>query len=92
MRFAREWGSLRDHATDRGVRIMGDLPFYVAPGAADVRAHPGLFRRDAVTGVPPDAFTTDGQLWGNPPYDWRGHAPGGPPLVDRAPAPLAGSG
>ena len=70
MRFEREWGSLRDHATDRGVRIMGDLPFYVAPRAADVRAHPGLFRRDAVTGVPPDAFTTDGQLWGNPPYDW----------------------
>ena len=70
MRFEREWGSLRDHATARGVRIMGDLPFYVAPGAADVRAHPGLFRRDAVTGVPPDAFTTDGQLWGNPPYDW----------------------
>ena len=70
VRFEREWGSLRDHATDRGVRIMGDLPFYVAPRAADVRAHPGLFRRDAVTGVPPDAFTTDGQLWGNPPYDW----------------------
>ena len=70
VRFAREWGSLRDHATDRGVRIMGDLPFSVGAGAADVRAHPGLFRRDAVTGVPPDAFTTDGQLWGNPPYDW----------------------
>ena len=70
VRFEHEWGSLRDHATDRGVRIMGDLPFYVAPRAADVRAHPGLFRRDAVTGVPPDAFTTDGQLWGNPPYDW----------------------
>ena len=70
VRFAREWGSLRDHATDRGVRIMGDLPFYVGAGAADVAAHPGLFRRDAVTGVPPDAFTTDGQLWGNPPYDW----------------------
>ena len=71
VRFAREWGSLRDHATDRGVRIMGDLPFYVAPRAADVRAHPGLFRRDAVAGVPPDAFTADGQLWGNPTYDWR---------------------
>ena len=70
MRFEREWGSLRDHANDRGVRIMGDLPFYVAPRAADVRAHPGLFRRDAVAGVPPDAFTADGQLWGNPTYDW----------------------
>ncbi len=70
VRFEREWGSLRDHATARGVRIMGDLPFYVALGAADVRAHPELFRRDAVAGVPPDAFTADGQLWGNPPYDW----------------------
>ncbi len=70
VRFDREWGSLHDHATDRGVRILGDLPFYVAPGAADVRAHPGLFRRDVVAGVPPDAFTADGQLWGNPTYDW----------------------
>ena len=70
VRFEREWGSLRDHANDRGVRIMGDLPFYVAPRAADVRAHPGLFRRDAVAGVPPDAFTAGGQLWGNPTYDW----------------------
>jgi 4-alpha-glucanotransferase len=70
VRFEREWRSLRDHATARRVRIMGDLPFYVARGAADVRAHPGLFRRDAVAGVPPDAFTADGQLWGNPTYDW----------------------
>jgi 4-alpha-glucanotransferase len=70
VRFEREWGSLRDHATSRGVRIMGDLPFYVAPRAADVRAHPRLFRRDVVAGVPPDAFTADGQLWGNPTYDW----------------------
>ncbi len=70
VRFEREWGSLRDHAGDRGVRVMGDLPFYVAPGAADVGAHPGLFRRDAVAGVPPDAFAADGQLWGSPTYDW----------------------
>ncbi len=91
VRFEREWRSLRDHATARGVRIMGDLPFYVAPRAADVRAHPGLFRRDAVAGVPPDAFTADGQLWGNPTYDWAGDAARRPPLVGRAPAPLAGS-
>jgi 4-alpha-glucanotransferase len=70
VRFEREWGSLRDHATARGVRIMGDLPFYVAPRAVDVRAHPALFRNDVVAGVPPDAFTADGQLWGNPTYDW----------------------
>ena len=70
VRIDREWRSLRDHAASRGVRILGDLPFYVAPRAADVRAHPGLFRSDTVAGVPPDAFTADGQLWGNPTYDW----------------------
>lgn len=69
-RLHREWGSLRDHATSRGVRILGDLPFYVAPRGADVRARPELFRRDLVAGVPPDAFTADGQLWRNPVYDW----------------------
>jgi len=70
VRFDREWGELRGYAADRGVRIMGDLPFYVAPDAADVRAHPSLFLTDIVAGVPPDAFTDDGQLWGNPTYDW----------------------
>jgi 4-alpha-glucanotransferase len=77
VRFDREWGALRAHATDRGVRIMGDLPFYVAPDAADVRAHPALFRGDVVAGVPPDAFTDDGQLWGNPVYDWDAMAADG---------------
>ena len=71
VRFDREWGELRRYAADRGVRIMGDVPFYVAPRGADVRAHPGLFREDLVAGVPPDAFTASGQLWGNPTYDWR---------------------
>ncbi len=70
VRFDREWGALRAHAASRGVRILGDLPFYVAPGGADVAAHPSLFRDDVVAGVPPDAFTADGQLWGNPTYDW----------------------
>ena len=74
MRFDREWGALRAYAADRGVRIMGDLPFYVAPRGADVRAHPHLFRDDVVAGVPPDAFTASGQLWGNPTYEWRGDA------------------
>ena len=74
VRFDREWGALRAHAAARGIRIMGDLPFYVAPDAADVRAHPGLFRTDTVAGVPPDAFTEDGQLWGNPTYDWEAMA------------------
>lgn len=70
VRFAREWGAVRAYAAERGVRIIGDVPFYVAGGSADVRAHPALFLTDAVAGVPPDDFSDDGQLWGNPPYDW----------------------
>ncbi len=77
VRFDREWGALHAYAADRGVLIMGDIPFYVAPGAADVRAHPSLFRDDVVAGVPPDAFTDDGQLWGNPTYDWDAMAADG---------------
>ena len=71
VRFSREWGAVRDYAAERGVRILGDVPFYVAGGSADVAAHPELFARDAVAGVPPDDFSYDGQLWGNPPYDWE---------------------
>jgi 4-alpha-glucanotransferase len=70
VRFDREWAALRTYAADRGVRLIGDVPIYVAPGSADHRAHPKLFRDDAVAGVPPDAFTDKGQLWGNPLYDW----------------------
>ena len=70
IRFDREWSALREHARSRGVRIMGDLPIFVAAGGADHRAHPELFLRGVVGGVPPDAFTADGQLWGNPLYDW----------------------
>ena len=78
VRFDREWAALRTYALERGVRLIGDVPIYVAPGSADQRAHPELFRDDAVAGVPPDAFTDKGQLWGNPLYDWpalrrRGH-------------------
>jgi 4-alpha-glucanotransferase len=70
VRFDREWGALRRHAADRGVRIVGDIPIYVAPGSADHRAHAELFRSDAVAGAPPDDYTPRGQLWGNPLYDW----------------------
>jgi 4-alpha-glucanotransferase len=70
VRFDREWGALRRHAEERGVRIMGDVPIYVAPGSADHRAHPEVFQDGFVAGVPPDAFTDKGQLWGNPLYDW----------------------
>jgi 4-alpha-glucanotransferase len=70
VRFDREWAALRRHAADRGVRLVGDVPIYVAPGGADQEAHPELFQAGAVAGTPPDAFTDKGQLWGNPLYDW----------------------
>jgi len=70
VRFDREWRALRAYAAERGVRIIGDVPIYVAPGSVDHRAHPEFFRDDAVAGTPPDAFTDKGQLWGNPLYDW----------------------
>jgi 4-alpha-glucanotransferase len=79
VRFEREWSALRAYARERGVRLIGDVPIYVAPGSADVARWPELFRDDVVAGVPPDQFTAHGQLWGNPIYDWpalrrRGYA------------------
>ena len=70
VRFDREWSALRAYAVERGVRLIGDIPIYVAEGSADVAAHPEIFKRGVVAGVPPDAFTDKGQLWGNPVYDW----------------------
>ncbi len=74
--FARQWRSLHDYARERGIRIMGDLPIYVAHDSADVWANPELFQLDAagdaavMSGVPPDYFSATGQLWGNPIYRW----------------------
>ena len=70
VRFEREWGALRAYAAERGIRVLGDVPIYVAPGGADHRAHPELFQEGEVAGVPPDKFSETGQLWGNPLYDW----------------------
>ena len=67
---------LRTYAHDRGIRLIGDLPFFVSPDSADVWTNPGYFLLDEqrrprfVAGVPPDFFSADGQLWGNPVYDW----------------------
>ena len=77
VRFEREWSALRSFAADHGVRVLGDVPIYVAADSADAKAWPGLFRDDAVAGVPPDAFTETGQLWGNPLYDWEAMAADG---------------
>lgn len=80
---ARQWAELRAYAHSRGVRILGDLPLYVADNSADVWAQRELFRLDragrpkAVAGVPPDYFSPTGQLWGNPLYDWRALASSG---------------
>ncbi len=75
--FDRQWRALRDHARGKGVRLLGDLPFYAALDSADVWAEPQFFLLDgelrprAAAGVPPDAFSAEGQLWGNPLYDWE---------------------
>jgi 4-alpha-glucanotransferase len=71
VRFDREWRALRGYAARRGVRVIGDLPIYIAPEGADQLDHPGLFQPGLWAGAPPDALSSVGQLWGNPLYDWR---------------------
>ncbi len=74
--FFRQWDALRAYARDKGVFILGDLPLYVAFDSADVWAEPEAFCLDSrrvpteVSGVPPDYFSADGQLWGTPLYNW----------------------
>ena len=74
--FFRQASNLKNYAHSRGVRLIGDLPFFVSPDSSDVWAHPELFLLDEhlrprfVAGVPPDYFSEQGQLWGNPVYDW----------------------
>lgn len=74
--FFRQWEALKKYANGKGVKIIGDAPIYVAMDSADVWANPGLFQLDEdnvpteVSGCPPDAFSEDGQLWGNPLYRW----------------------
>jgi 4-alpha-glucanotransferase len=77
--FHRQWAELRAHASQNGIRMVGDAPIFVAYDSADVWAHRDLFQLDdvgkpsAVAGVPPDYFSETGQLWGNPLYDWKKH-------------------
>lgn len=70
VRFDREWSALRAYARDRGIRLIGDVPIYVAQGSVDHRAHPELFLDDVVAGAPPDRLNPLGQHWGNPVFDW----------------------
>jgi 4-alpha-glucanotransferase len=70
VRFEREWSALRRYAGERGVRMFGDVAIYVAPKSVDHIAHPELFQEGLRAGAPPDDFAVNGQLWGNPLYDW----------------------
>ncbi len=78
--FFRQWFRLRDYAHDRGVTLFGDMPICIALDSADAWANRSILRLDkdgrpdSVAGVPPDYFSEDGQLWGNPLYDWDKHA------------------
>lgn len=75
--FERQWQEVRRHANERGVFIVGDMPIYVSADSSDVWAHRDIFMLDEnghaseQGGVPPDAFAAEGQLWGNPTYNWK---------------------
>jgi 4-alpha-glucanotransferase len=77
--FHSQWEALKSYANSKGIRIIGDLPIYVAFDSADTWSRPELFQLDekqnpiAVAGCPPDAFSLTGQLWGNPLYRWEAH-------------------
>jgi 4-alpha-glucanotransferase len=81
--FFSQWRRVRSEADRRGIGIIGDIPIFVAADSADVWTHPELFELGtdslptAVAGVPPDYFSEDGQLWGNPLYRWEVHAADG---------------
>jgi len=81
--FAEQWGALKAQASNLGIRIIGDIPIFVAEDSADVWSHPELFRLDddgnptVIAGVPPDNFSATGQRWGNPHYRWDVIARGG---------------
>lgn len=74
--FFKQWNALKTYINKLGIKVVGDIPIYVAMDSADVWAEPQFFKLDEenypieVSGVPPDYFSADGQLWGNPIYDW----------------------
>lgn len=78
-KFFEQWFKLKQYANEKGVRIIGDIPIYVALDSAEVWVYPDLFdlsenlEPNSVAGCPPDAFSPTGQLWGNPIYDWNRH-------------------
>ena len=78
--FYQQWQDLKAYANRKGIQLIGDIPIYVSPDSRDLWTRPGLFQTDGqvhltrVAGCPPDSFAADGQLWGNPLYDWPRHA------------------
>ena len=81
--FYKQWFELKDYANEKGIKIIGDIPLYVAYDSADTWSNPELFQLDdnndpiGVAGCPPDYFSATGQLWGNPLYDWDYHKKSG---------------
>ena len=78
-KFFEQWSKLKAYANENGIKIIGDIPIYVSPDSADVWVYPDLFDLSAdltpnkVAGCPPDGYSPDGQLWGNPIYNWARH-------------------
>ena len=73
VRFQRDWMILRHYAAQKGVKLFGDIPIFVAKDSVDVWVRPHLFHHDVVAGVPPDYFSEEGQRWGTMLYDWDAH-------------------
>jgi 4-alpha-glucanotransferase len=75
--FFKQWFALKKYCNRQGIKIIGDVPFYVAPDSADIRQNPEIFKLTKtkkplfIAGVPPDYYSRTGQLWGNPVYDWK---------------------
>ncbi len=78
-KFYEQWSKLKKYANDKHIEIVGDIPIYVSPDGSDVWAHPEMFQLDKdnkptqIAGCPPDSFSADGQVWGNPLYRWDYH-------------------
>jgi len=77
--FYKQWKKLKNYANEKGIQIIGDIPIYVAYDSVDAWAHPNLFQFNdsrfptSIAGCPPDGFSADGQIWGNPLYRWDYH-------------------
>ena len=78
-KFYEQWSRLKKYANDKHIQIVGDMPIYVSPDGSDIWSHPEMFQLDKdnkptqIAGCPPDAFSADGQVWGNPLYRWDYH-------------------